>query len=90
MRSSGDRRVRIWRWVWCVALAGCNLGERGGEGPAKQAAAPAPAVVEVALVAELAPGSCEATAAKLVELSLIEGKAIGREWSPDKQTKKRE
>ena len=36
------------------------------------------------------PGSCEATAAKLVELSVIEGKAVGREWSVEKQDQKRE
>jgi hypothetical protein len=36
------------------------------------------------------PGSCEATAAKLVELSVAEGKASGREWSVEKQGQKRD
>lgn len=83
--SSGDRCATAW--VLALVLAGCNLGERGGDEPAKQAA---PAKQAVAAGAPLAPGSCEATAAKLVELSVSEGKATGREWSAEKQVQKRE
>lgn len=94
---SGERGVGAW--VLVLGLAGCNIGERGGEAPGKQAAggaAEAKAAGGAAKAAGAAevkaagPGSCEATAAKLVELSVIEGKAVGREWSVEKQDQKRE
>ena len=61
--------------------------------PAKEAVkqvAPKEAVKQVAGDAPAGPGSCEATAAKLVELSVAEGKASGREWSVEKQGQKRD
>ena len=54
------------------------------EEPAKEA------VKQVGGDAPAGPGSCEATAAKLVELSVAEGKASGREWSVEKQGQKRD
>lgn len=72
-----------------IGLAGCGPGERGGA--PKEQPAPAPVAAPAPAPAPAGgPGSCEATAAKLVELSVIEGKAVGREWSVEKQAQKRE
>lgn len=77
-----------------IGLVGCGPGERGAV-PKEQAApvaaaAPVPVAAPVAAAPVGEPGSCEATAAKLVELSVIEGKAAGREWSVEKQAQKRD
>ncbi len=80
-------------WVLVLGLAGCNVGERGGDASGKQTGPVAVEPKAAGVAAETkvtGPGTCEATAAKLVELSVIEGKAVGREWSVEKQDQKRE
>lgn len=72
-----------------IGLAGC-LGERGGAVKQAGAVKQVGAVKQAGAVVPTVAGSCEATAAKLVELSVVEGKGMGREWSVEQQAKKRE
>jgi len=86
----GERRVWLLGLGLGIGLAGCDLGVRGGAG--RQAAAKQAVKAEAAKAeaAKAGGGTCEATAAKLVELSVAEGKASGREWSVEVQGKKRD
>ena len=87
MRRPASRRSHASSTIGlllAIGLTAC-VGDRGGTEAAANTS-PAPAVAPASAAG---PGSCVATADKLVELSVIEGKQSGREWSAEKQAKKR-